>query len=202
MAIITLCSHENCTIILSTTHTKHYDQTMNSSSVVHPHFWQLHTSIFNFTLFEPEINNGHTTLPAMYDAQMTPTVPLLAHCWRAFPKRSRLTRVSLRYILRHASWGRDLPASFPYPKHSSSPLTNVRNGFKSFLSLHILLLFTQWRFYISPHHRHLSVRRHVTYSCLSPRDSGISLHRYAIPLPIIFFIVNIFRLGKFWAIFL
>jgi hypothetical protein len=37
---------------------------------------------------------------------------------------------------------------FPYLKHSSSPLTNVRNGFKSFLSPHILLLFTQWRVYI------------------------------------------------------
>ena len=56
--------------------------------------------------------------------------------------------MSLRYILRHASWGRDLGASFPYPKHSSSPLTNVTNGFKSFLSLHILLLFTQWTVYI------------------------------------------------------
>ena len=44
--------------------------------------------------------------------------------------------------------GVDLGASFQYPKHSSSPLTNVRNGFKSFLSLHIFLLFPQWRVYI------------------------------------------------------
>jgi hypothetical protein len=33
----------------------------------------------------------------------------------------------------------------------------------------------------------LSVRRHVTYSCLSPGDSGISLHRYVISLTTIFF---------------
>ena len=59
-----------------------------------------------------------------------------------------LTRVSLWYFLRHASRGRDLGAYFPYPKHSSSPLTNVRNGFKSFLSLLTFLLFTQWRVYI------------------------------------------------------
>ena len=45
------------------------------------------------------------------------------------------------------------------------------------------------------------VKRYVTYSCLSPGDSGISLQRYAIPLSITFFIVNIFRLEKFSAIF-
>jgi len=28
------------------------------------------------------------------------------------PKRNRLTRVSLRYILRHASWSRDFPQTF------------------------------------------------------------------------------------------
>lgn len=44
MAVITLCNHENCTVILSTTHTKHYDQARNSSSSAHPHFWQLHTA--------------------------------------------------------------------------------------------------------------------------------------------------------------
>ena len=54
---------------------------------------------------------------------------------------------------------------------------------------------------ITPHHRHLFVMRHVTYSCLPPGDSGNSLHSYAIPLSIFFFTVNIFRLEKFWAIF-
>jgi len=41
-------------------------------------------------------------------------------------------------------WGKDFPASFPYSKTSTSPHTEVRNDFKSFVSLHLLLLFTQW----------------------------------------------------------
>ena len=45
-------------------------------------------------------------------------------------------------------WVRDFLASFSYPKHSSSPLTKVRNGFKSFLSLHSLLVLTQWSVYV------------------------------------------------------
>jgi hypothetical protein len=75
MAVITLCNHENYCVILSKTLTKCYDQTTNSSSVAHPHFRQLHTvdgrqtfSIFNVTLSEPEINTGHTKLPAIHDA--------------------------------------------------------------------------------------------------------------------------------------
>jgi len=46
-----------------------------------------------------------------------------------------------------------------------------------------------------------SLRQAPCYSCLSTGDSGISPHRYVISLTIIFFIVIIFRLGKFWAIF-
>ena len=82
MAVITLCNHENCTVILSTSHTKRYDQTTNSSSTAHPHFWQLPTadgrqtfSIF-VTLSEPEINTGRTKLPAIHNAQMTSSPPV------------------------------------------------------------------------------------------------------------------------------
>ena len=59
---------------------------------------------------------------------VSPPILFWADCWRTPPKRSRLTRVSLRYILRHAS--------------------RIRNGFKSFVWLHLLLLFTQWRVYV------------------------------------------------------
>jgi hypothetical protein len=39
------------------------------------------------------------------------------------------------------------------------------------------------RLVVTPHHRHLSVRRHVTCSCLSPGDSGISLRCTGMPFP-------------------
>jgi len=52
------------------------------------------------------------------------------------------------FLLKLLLWGRDFPASFTYPKHPSSPLTKVRNDFKSFVSLHLLLLFKQWRVYV------------------------------------------------------
>ena len=52
------------------------------------------------------------------------------------------------FLLKLLLWVRDFPACFPYPKLSSCPLTKVRNDFKSFVSLHLLLLFTQWRVYV------------------------------------------------------
>ena len=68
MIVINLHYPENCTVILSTTLTKSYHQTTNSSSVAHPHLWQLHTaarrhgsSIHSVILSKPETNNGHTT---------------------------------------------------------------------------------------------------------------------------------------------
>ena len=84
-------------------------------------------------------NCSHRVIPSK------PQVSCSGALLKSVQKRSRLTRVSLRYILRQTSCGRDLGASFQFPKHSSSPLTDVTNGCKSFLSLHILLLFTQWR---------------------------------------------------------
>jgi len=85
--VITFCNHDNCTVILSTTHKKLCDQTTNSSFTAHPQFWQLHTadgrqtfSIF-VTLFEPEINTGQTKLPAIHNVWMTSTVHLFSIWW-------------------------------------------------------------------------------------------------------------------------
>jgi hypothetical protein len=68
--------------------TQNVDQTTNSSSVAHPHFWQQHTaagrhtfSIHNVTLSKPEMNNGHTKLPTTCTAWMTPTVHLFSSWW-------------------------------------------------------------------------------------------------------------------------
>jgi hypothetical protein len=86
MVVITLCNHYNCTVILSTTHTKCYDQTTNSSSVAHPHLWQQHiagggqTSIINVALSESEMNTRHTKLSAIHTAHDT-TVHLFSSWW-------------------------------------------------------------------------------------------------------------------------
>ena len=45
-------------------------------------------------------------------ATMCNLIPKEVGLLKSTPKRSRLTRVSLRYILRHASWGRDFPQTF------------------------------------------------------------------------------------------
>jgi hypothetical protein len=88
MVVITLHYHENCTVIFSTFHTKCYDQTTNSSSVAHPHFWQHHIaagkhtfSIYNLKLFEPEMNTGQTKLQTICTAWVTPTVHLFSSWW-------------------------------------------------------------------------------------------------------------------------
>jgi hypothetical protein len=83
MVVITLCNHENSTVILSTTHTKCYNQTTNSSSIAHPHLWQQHiadgmqTSIINLN---QKLTRDKQKLPAIHTAHDT-TVHLFSSWW-------------------------------------------------------------------------------------------------------------------------